>query len=187
MFPPFADKITSLLIVSQLVAEKVQFALSSHVKVIACVGELLPEREAGKTEEVVSRQIAAIAGMLVIKGKDICTYLFMSHRTNSVCVCVCVRACVRACMCVCVCGLCVGGFVMCACMHVCYLCVGVMCAHVCVLDICMHICMCYVFTNCMHSIHVYTLWLLCKHCHVHIHTHICTQPSQHWCRTGPMW
>ena len=47
-----------------LVAEKVQFALSSHVKVIACVGELLPEREAGKTEEVVSRQIAAIAALV---------------------------------------------------------------------------------------------------------------------------
>ncbi|KAL5491641.1 hypothetical protein EMCRGX_G016972 [Ephydatia muelleri] len=47
-----------------LVAEKVQFALSSQVKVIVCVGELLPEREAGKTEEVVSRQIAAVAALV---------------------------------------------------------------------------------------------------------------------------
>ena len=30
---------------------------------IACIGELLSEREAGKTTEVVSRQIKAIAGM----------------------------------------------------------------------------------------------------------------------------
>ena len=29
---------------------------------IACIGELLSEREAGKTTEVVSRQIKAIAG-----------------------------------------------------------------------------------------------------------------------------
>ena len=143
MFPPFADKITSLLIVSQLVAEKVQFALSSHVKVIACVGELLPEREAGKTEEVVSRQIAAIAGMLVIKGKDICTYLFMSHRTNSVCVCVC--ACVRACMCVCVC-------VWSVCGGVCYVCV-----HACVLSVCgCYVCACV----CVRHLYAY-MYVLC--------------------------
>jgi len=30
--------------------------------VIACIGELLSEREAGKTKEVVSRQLKAIAG-----------------------------------------------------------------------------------------------------------------------------
>lgn len=48
----------------KLVAEKVQYALSNHVKVIVCVGELLPEREAGKTEEVVSRQISAIAALV---------------------------------------------------------------------------------------------------------------------------
>ena len=29
---------------------------------IACIGELLSEREAGKTTEVVSRQLKAIAG-----------------------------------------------------------------------------------------------------------------------------
>lgn len=32
------------------------------MKVIACVGELLEERETGKTEEVVFRQTKAIAG-----------------------------------------------------------------------------------------------------------------------------
>lgn len=46
----------------QLIAEKVGYALSQDVKVIACIGELLSEREAGKTQEVVFRQIAAIAG-----------------------------------------------------------------------------------------------------------------------------
>ena len=48
----------------QLIAEKVAHALSAGVKVIACVGEKLEEREAGKTEEVVFRQTKAIAGML---------------------------------------------------------------------------------------------------------------------------
>ena len=47
----------------QLVGEKVAHALSEGLKVIACIGELLSEREAGKTTEVVSRQLKAIAGM----------------------------------------------------------------------------------------------------------------------------
>ena len=41
------------------------YALSTGVKVIACIGELLNEREAGQTEAVVDRQIRAIAGMYV--------------------------------------------------------------------------------------------------------------------------
>lgn len=41
------------------------YALSAGVKVIACIGELLNEREAGQTEAVVARQIEAIAGMYV--------------------------------------------------------------------------------------------------------------------------
>lgn len=47
---------------SQLISEKVQHALAEGLKVIACVGELLEEREAGKTQEVVFRQTKAIAG-----------------------------------------------------------------------------------------------------------------------------
>lgn len=38
------------------------YALSQGMKVIACIGELLSERESGKTEEVVSAQLKAIAG-----------------------------------------------------------------------------------------------------------------------------
>ncbi|XP_060531075.1 triosephosphate isomerase isoform X2 [Cylas formicarius] len=45
----------------ELIAEKVAFALSNGLKVIACIGETLQEREAGKTEEVVFRQTQAIA------------------------------------------------------------------------------------------------------------------------------
>lgn len=44
----------------ELIAEKVNHALESGLKVIACVGETLDEREAGKTEEVVFRQTNAI-------------------------------------------------------------------------------------------------------------------------------
>lgn len=39
-----------------LVADKVAHALENGLKVIACIGETLEEREAGKTEEVVFRQ-----------------------------------------------------------------------------------------------------------------------------------
>ncbi|XP_075991039.1 triose phosphate isomerase [Anticarsia gemmatalis] len=44
----------------ELVAEKVAHALDSGLKVIACIGETLEEREAGKTEEVVFRQTKAL-------------------------------------------------------------------------------------------------------------------------------
>lgn len=43
------------------VAEKTAYALSKNIKVIACIGELLEEREAGNTLEVNERQLGAIA------------------------------------------------------------------------------------------------------------------------------
>jgi triosephosphate isomerase len=43
-----------------LVAEKARTALAHGVTPIVCVGETLAEREAGKTEEVVKRQLAAV-------------------------------------------------------------------------------------------------------------------------------
>ncbi|MEO7391560.1 MAG: triose-phosphate isomerase [Ramlibacter sp.] len=42
------------------VAEKVKAALAHGVTPIACVGETLAERDAGRTEEVVKRQLAAV-------------------------------------------------------------------------------------------------------------------------------
>ncbi|XP_048250440.1 triosephosphate isomerase [Haliotis rufescens] len=45
----------------ELIGEKVKFALSEGLNVIACIGEKLEEREAGKTNEVVFRQTKAIA------------------------------------------------------------------------------------------------------------------------------
>lgn len=53
---------TVTIIYLQLIGEKVGYALGSGISVIACIGELLSEREAGKTQEVVFRQIAAISG-----------------------------------------------------------------------------------------------------------------------------
>ena len=38
-------------------------SLDAGINVIACIGELLSEREAGKTQEVVFRQMKAIAGI----------------------------------------------------------------------------------------------------------------------------
>lgn len=43
-----------------VVAAKAQKSLASGVKPIVCVGETLQEREAGQTEEVVKRQLAAV-------------------------------------------------------------------------------------------------------------------------------
>jgi triosephosphate isomerase len=43
-----------------LVADKAKAALAAGVTPIVCVGETLAEREAGRTEEVVKRQLAAV-------------------------------------------------------------------------------------------------------------------------------
>lgn len=43
-----------------LVAEKAKAALAHGITPIVCVGETLAERESGKTEEVVKRQLAAV-------------------------------------------------------------------------------------------------------------------------------
>jgi len=43
-----------------LVAAKAQRALANGITPIVCIGETLAEREAGKTEEVVKRQLAAV-------------------------------------------------------------------------------------------------------------------------------
>ena len=42
------------------VASKVKMALDNDLQVMACIGEKLDEREAGKTDEVNARQLAAI-------------------------------------------------------------------------------------------------------------------------------
>ena len=44
----------------QLVADKTKAALAADITPIVCVGETLAEREAGRTEEVVKRQLAAV-------------------------------------------------------------------------------------------------------------------------------
>jgi len=44
----------------QLVADKAKAALAAGITPIVCVGETLAEREAGQTEEVVKRQLAAV-------------------------------------------------------------------------------------------------------------------------------
>lgn len=44
----------------EMVAIKAQRALASGITPIVCVGETLAEREAGKTDEVVKRQLAAV-------------------------------------------------------------------------------------------------------------------------------
>ncbi|KAJ8908502.1 hypothetical protein NDN08_005210 [Rhodosorus marinus] len=45
----------------ETIAQKVAYALEKGLKVMPCIGELLEEREAGKTNEVNERQLKAIA------------------------------------------------------------------------------------------------------------------------------
>ncbi|CAN1282824.1 Triosephosphate isomerase, cytosolic, partial [Linum perenne] len=52
------------------VGDKVAYALSQGLKVIACIGETLEQRESGATLEVVSAQTKAIAGIYKIKSWD---------------------------------------------------------------------------------------------------------------------
>lgn len=46
----------------QFIGKKAAYALSQNVKLIACIGELLEEREAGKTFDVCFQQMKAYAG-----------------------------------------------------------------------------------------------------------------------------
>lgn len=51
----------------QFIGDKVAYALAQGLKVIACVGETLEQRESGSTLEVVSAQTKAIAGTFIMK------------------------------------------------------------------------------------------------------------------------
>lgn len=55
----------------QFVGDKVAYALSQGIKVIACVGETLEQRESGSTMEVVAAQTKAIAGVLLLLSSEI--------------------------------------------------------------------------------------------------------------------
>ena len=46
----------------QFIGKKAAYALSEGLGVIACIGELLQEREAGKTFDVCFQQLKAFAG-----------------------------------------------------------------------------------------------------------------------------
>lgn len=50
----------------QFVGDKVAYALSQGLKVIACVGETLEQRESGSTLDVVAAQTKAIAGTVFL-------------------------------------------------------------------------------------------------------------------------
>ncbi|KAM3197631.1 hypothetical protein ACQJBY_020988 [Aegilops geniculata] len=54
---------------SEFVGEKVAYALAQGLKVIACVGETLEQREAGSTMAVVAEQTKAIAVWAIGTGK----------------------------------------------------------------------------------------------------------------------
>lgn len=51
-----------MLYLLQFIGKKAAYALSNGLGVIACIGELLQEREAGKTFDVCFEQLKAFAG-----------------------------------------------------------------------------------------------------------------------------
>lgn len=59
---PASGRLTKNIARMQLIGTKVAKCLGVGLKVIACVGEQLSEREEGKTTEVVFSQLKAIAG-----------------------------------------------------------------------------------------------------------------------------
>jgi triosephosphate isomerase (TIM) len=46
----------------QFVADKLAYALSHGIKLIACIGETLEQREAGSTMDVIATQTKAMVG-----------------------------------------------------------------------------------------------------------------------------
>lgn len=46
-----------------MIGDKILHAIQCGLKVIACIGEKLSDRENGHTEEVVHKQLQAISGM----------------------------------------------------------------------------------------------------------------------------
>lgn len=60
----------------QFVGDKVAYALSQGLKVIACIGETLEQRESGSTMAVVAAQTKAIAGFFLSTLQNANCWLF---------------------------------------------------------------------------------------------------------------
>lgn len=60
----------------QMVAAKAQAALRAELTPIVCVGETLAQRDRGETEQVVARQLDAVAGALGAQGLGGCVLAY---------------------------------------------------------------------------------------------------------------
>lgn len=69
----------------QFVADKVAYALSVNLKVIACIGESLEQRESGQTMAVVAEQLQAIKGAWCRSTLNPALLLCMQTRTVRQC------------------------------------------------------------------------------------------------------
>ena len=58
----------------QVVASKIKVALDNDLSVMACIGEKLDEREAGETDAVNARQLAAISNEVQDWSKVVIAY-----------------------------------------------------------------------------------------------------------------
>lgn len=69
-----SERRTKFAETDEVVADKTAYALAKGLSVIACIGELLEEREAGRTMEVNERQIAALAAKITDWSKVVIAY-----------------------------------------------------------------------------------------------------------------
>lgn len=72
----------------QFIGKKAAYALSQNVGVIACIGELLEEREDGKTFDVCFQQLKAFAGEILLTVLN-SLWHNLSFHIQETCVCIC--------------------------------------------------------------------------------------------------
>ena len=65
-----------------MIAEKVQYAVQCGMKVIACIGEKLSDRESGQTEAVVYKQLKAIIGIIMSNSPELSFLIYLTRQSD---------------------------------------------------------------------------------------------------------
>lgn len=65
-----------------MIAEKVHYAVLCGMKVIACIGEKLSDRESGQTEAVVYKQLKAIIGIIMSNSPELSFLIYLTRQSD---------------------------------------------------------------------------------------------------------